>query len=162
MTIQSQKIMLNPYLAEIAQLHPFLCHLPYLTYWSSGHLHRHCLHLLLFQSLKFEILLSQYVSLKICWTKVHFVGPLVPLFRTLEDSAHEFKVRVDSSSPVLFSCLHAMTPRVIFGCRDWTSNLDRSPVRRAQYHCANSARLIKSIGITLLKYYLLCKYFTGS
>ena len=70
-----------------------------------------------------------------------------------------FKVRVDSSSPVLFCSLHAMIPRVISGCVDRASNPDRSHVRQAQYHNVSSARLIKSIRITLLKYNLLCKYF---
>ena len=63
-----------------------------------------------------------------------------PLRMTLPMS---FKVRVDQSLPALFFHLHAMIPRVISGCWDQALNLDHSPQRRAQYHCASLTQLKK-------------------
>ena len=50
-----------------------------------------------------------------------------------------FKVRVDSSSPMLFCCLCTTIPGATFGCWDCTSNPAHSAARRtntrpAQYH----------------------------
>ena len=60
-----------------------------------------------------------------------FVGKLVPSVLEIGMTllSKGFKVRVDSLSPVFFCHLPAMIPRVICGCRDWESNLDRSHMR---------------------------------
>ena len=59
-----------------------------------------------------------------CWTEVHFVwttGTLCLRFgMTLLSMS--FKVRVNSSSPVLFCCLYEMIPRTISGRQDRESN----------------------------------------
>ena len=61
-----------------------------------------------------------------------------PPFQISDDSTHEFQSQGGS---VLFCHLCTMIPRVISGCWDQASNLDRSPVRQTQYHYASLIRL---------------------
>ena len=74
-------------------------------------------------------LLNHFIFL-FCFFEV-FVGPMsilwgyrYPLFRTSDDSSHEFQSR--GGSIVTCALLHAMIPRVISGCRERASNPDRA------------------------------------
>ena len=85
-----------------------------------------------------------------------FCGPTGTLcFRLWMTLPMNFKVRVDRSLPALFCCLRAVFPRVISGCQDRASNPDRSPLRRARYHCSNIYLKICLIRIMARVWYLL-------
>ena len=77
-----------------------------------------------------------------------FVGPRLilwghwcPLFWTWDDSAVQGFPSHSGFIISIFCHLPAMIPRVICGCRDWESSLDRSHMRRASCHCTSLVRL---------------------